>query len=410
MALKFCRSCGSGALHEAFSLGEIQMAGYFPSSIDENVPSSNLSVLLCADCGLGQLRENPELAEMYGENYGYRSGLNDTMVRHLDSTAKLLQTCQLDRSGRIGTVLDIGANDGTLLSFFDQAGELIGIDPTSDKFQAFYPPGAIRSSTFFSADAYRAVTDREADIVTSIAMLYDVEDPIGFAREIHEILSPEGVWHLELSYTPWVLREAAFDTVCHEHLLYMNYTNLHFVLREAGFKPIRIVTNTVNGGSIALTAAKSSSRTPEDYEVSRALLDIEKQEGSGTMEVWQEFGRNVRVRQQAVRSLLENLKAAGKSVSALGASTKGNVLLQSSGIDSTLIDVVGDVNPDKFGKFLPGSKVPIVPENQVIESAPDFLLLLPWHFRSSLVDKHRDYLLNGGRMIVPLPQLEILGA
>lgn len=410
MTLRFCRACGSGSLDEAFSLGKLQMAGFFPSSADEKVPSSNLSVLLCADCGLGQLRENPELAEMYGENYGYRSGLNETMVRHLASTAKLLQRHQLDRTGRLGTVLDIGSNDGTLLSFFDRARALIGIDPTSDKFQAFYPPGAIRSSTFFSADAYRAVTDQEADIVTSIAMFYDVENPIGFAREIHEILSPEGIWHLELSYTPWVLREAAFDTVCHEHLLYMNYANLHFILREAGFKPIRIVTNTVNGGSIALTAVKSSSSAAEDYEVSRAILDIEKHEGSGTMQAWQEFGHNVRLRQLGVRTLLENLKSAGKSVSALGASTKGNVLLQSAAIDSTLIDVVGDVNPDKYGKFLPGSGIPIVPEDEVIRSAPDFLLLLPWHFRSSLVEKHRDYLLNGGRMIVPLPQLEVLGA
>lgn len=408
--LKACRLCQSSSLQEVFSLGDLSLSGYFPSSPSESVQSGNLDVLLCSDCGLGQLRDHPDLSDMYGSNYGYRSGLNESMATHLKSTARLLQNFQLQRLGKLGSVLDIGSNDGTLLSNFTSAEERIGIDPTIEKFRNFYPNGVLTNAGFFSSESYWLLTERPADIVCSIAMFYDLEDPVDFAQQVHEILGPEGVWHLELSYTPWVLKEAAYDTVCHEHLLYLNFTNLYSILKQVGFKPVRVVRNAVNGGSIAITAVRSESKVAADDATVRLFLKEELEQGVNTPEAWLRFSDTVKKRQTNLRGFLGDLKSSGKRVSALGASTKGNVLLESSGIDNTLVEVVGEINPDKFGKFLPGTLIPIVPEAEVIDRHPDFLLVLPWHFKSSMVRNHADYLEKGGRFIFPLPEIEVFGA
>lgn len=403
-----CRICHSDRLTEILDFGELALTGVFPSSVEEQIPVGRVRLLLCRECGLVQLGDTFPPEDMYGDNYGYRSGLNRSMVSHLQRIARSLQT----RTGLTAgdTVLDIGANDGTLLQSYTVQGlNRVGIDPTIKKFAEFYPDDIAAVPDFFSAAAYASVTDEKAKIVTSIAMFYDLEDPVAFARDIAEVLADDGVWYFEQSYMPWMLRSGAYDTVCHEHLEYYSLTTINEVLKRAGLTLVDAATNAVNGGSISVTAAKASTFTAAPSVYARWLLEQETEDRVHAPESWVEFRQKVISRQEDLRSLLTQLTASGARIMALGASTKGNVLMMTTPVGLDLVSKVGDVNPYKYGRVLPGTGIPIVSQEEVLADRPDYLLILPWHFRETFMVSLEDYLAGGGRLIFPLPDLEVVG-
>ena len=400
-----CRICGSGDLHEVLDFGELALTGVFPAS-DEEVPTGRVRLVLCPDCGLVQLGDTFPPEEMYGDNYGYRSGLNGSMVAHLERIVQRLESRVQLRAGDV--VLDIGANDGTLLKAYRTPGiERVGIDPTIAKFEDFYPDDISRVPDFFDAEVFQRVASGPARIVTSIAMFYDLEDPVAFARDIGECLAEDGIWYFEQSYMPWMLRSGAYDTICHEHLEYYSLTVIKEVLDRAGLHLIDAATNAVNGGSISVLAGKDSGDGPSVY--ARWLLSQEAADRVHSPDVWVDFRHRVVNRQRALRSLLEEIVSEGKTVMGLGASTKGNVLVLTTPVTDELVSCVGDVNPYKFGRFLPGSGIPIVSEEEVLKANPDYLLILPWHFRETFMTSLSGYLARGGRLIFPLPDLEVVG-
>lgn len=407
--LKLCRLCESTQLESVVNLGAIAMSGFFPQSVAENPPLAPLEVIRCQNCGLGQLKEVPPLAEMYGEHYGYRSGLNQSMIKHLKQTAQLLEGMLASNLDTNSTILDIGSNDGTLLSCFGSQPIKIGIDPTVSKFRSFYKNTDITVPDFFHAGAYWSVSSTPAQIITSIAMFYDLEDPLSFCKDIVQTLAGNGLWHLEVSYTPWVLDNVAYDTICHEHLLYLGVTQLKMMADIIGLKIVRVATNNTNGGSVAITMAHRSSQYNEDTEAVSFFLAKEADSKRYGIEGWSRFASRLAERQEGLRRLLEQLKLGGKRVAGLGASTKGNVLLQTSKVGSDLLQSVGEVNEEKIGKFLPGSLIPIVSEKELVTSRPDYLLLLPWHFREGFTHNLGGFISSGGRLILPLPELEIVG-
>jgi len=363
---------------------------------------------MCSDCGLVQLAESFAPDVLYGESYGYRSGLNASMTDHLARVVTRLASRSALQATEV--VLDIGANDGSLLRAYPTKGIVrVAIDPTISKFHEFYTDDIICVADFFSAEQFERVSPRRAKIVTSIAMFYDLEDPVSFARDVHQVLSDDGLWHFEQSYMPWMLRSGAYDTVCHEHLEYYSLTNIMQILDLSGFTLIDVATSAINGGSIAVTAAKKGSGLASDSVLAGWLLHQEKLDRVHELSSWQRFAEDVAQRQSGLFDLLVRIKDAGKTVAGLGASTKGNVLLQTTGIGRDLLGVVGDINPDKFGRFLPGTYIPITSELTVLERNPDFLLILPWHFRSSFMSNLNPYLENGGRLIFPLPNIEVTG-
>ena len=382
------------------------LTGVFPSSPDEQVQAGRVCLALCPECGLVQLKDTFPLGEMYGDNYGYRSGLNGSMVAHLKRIVQRLQARIELNAGDV--VLDIGANDGTLLKSYEAPGVVrIGIDPTIAKFADFYPDDIVSVAEFYSARAFATVSSRSAKIVTSIAMFYDLEDPVAFARDIAASLDDEGIWYFEQSYMPWMLRSGAYDTICHEHLEYYSLTVIKEILDRAGLYLLDAATNAVNGGSISVVAGKTPGTGPSVY--ARWLLEQEANDRVHSPDVWVDFRHRVLNRQRALRSLLEDIVAEGKTVMGLGASTKGNVLVLTTPVTGDLMSQVGDVNPDKFGRFLPGSHIPIVPEADVLAQKPDYLLVLPWHFRETFMTTLSGYLAEGGRLIFPLPELEVVG-
>jgi hypothetical protein len=406
-AIDECRIGGGSALITMLDLGEQALTGVFPKSLDTAITRGPLRLVWCLNSGLLQLSHSYDLEELYGDNYGYRSGLNRSMVEHLTQKIHELERFAAVSAG--DTVLDIGSNDATSLKAYRTPSlKRIGIDPTGQKFRQYYPDDITLVPDFFSAAAYRAAGASPAKIVTSIAMFYDLANPIGFAREIESVLAPGGMWHFEQSYMPSMLRLTSYDTVCHEHLEYYSFGVVKKILADAGMYAIDVKMNNVNGGSFAVTAVRHADRTHKVQPVVSWLLEQEDRMGLATPRPYREFEDRVYRHRADLRRLLEALAADGKKVVGYGASTKGNVVLQFCGIGSDLMSCIAEVNEEKFGAFTPGTGIPIIPEVEARAMEPDYFLVLPWHFRDGIVRREAEFLARGGRMIFPFPEIEIV--
>ena len=402
-----CRMSGSKNLVSVLHLGNQALTGVFPRSASVPVTTGPLELVWCPDSGLLQLRHSYNSSEMYGANYGYRSGLNRSMVRHLEAKVRGLESLVPLKAG--DTVLDIGSNDGTLLKSYQATGlARVGIDPTGAKFREFYPADIHLVPDFFSQRNFEGVTPQKARIVTSIAMFYDLEDPVDFARQIAGILAEDGVWHFEQSYMPSMLRTNSYDTICHEHIEYYSIAVINALLHAAGLKVLDVQMNSVNGGSFAVTAAKRTSRYQPNNAMINWLLEQEKRLGLDTPRPFRDFEERVFRHREDLRRLVRALVHDGKKILGYGASTKGNVLLQFCGLGPDEIPAIADVNPEKFGCVTPGTHIPIVSEEEARAMKPDFFLVLPWHFKSGIVEREHAFLENGGRMIFPFPEIEIV--
>ena len=398
---------GSRNLVPVLDLGEQALTGVFPR--DPSLPEtrSPIKLLWCPDSGLLQLAHSYDLGELYGNNYGYRSGLNQSMVRHL--TQKIHELERMSGLASGATVLDIGSNDATSLKAYQTAGlKRVGIDPTGEKFRQYYPEEITLVPAFFSAAAFRRSGAAPASIVTSIAMFYDLEDPIGFAREIEQVLAPGGIWHFEQSYMPSMLRMTSYDTVCHEHLEYYSLTVVRQILDAAGMRILDVKMNAVNGGSFAVTAVRKADARGGSESVVGWLLDQEDRLGLDTPRPYRDFEERVYRHRTDLTRLLRTLAADGKKVLGYGASTKGNVLLQFCGITTDEVAAIAEVNTDKFGAFTPGTHIPIVSESEARAMKPDYFLVLPWHFKEGILQREAEFLADGGRMIFPFPEIEIV--
>jgi hypothetical protein len=403
-----CRIGGGSQLVTVLDLGMQALTGVFPKTKDEAIGAGPLQLVWSPASGLLQLRHSFQPSEMYGENYGYRSGLNQSMVDHLTHKVRQLERLAPPRAG--DAVLDIGSNDCTLLKAYASGDiERVGIDPTGAKFSAFYPAGVKLVPDFFSAAAYRSATRRPARIVTSIAMFYDLDRPIDFAREVESILADDGIWHFEQSYMPSMLRMNSYDTICHEHLEYYSLQAVEKILAAAGLKVVDVAMNNVNGGSFAVTAVKAANRSiPANRPVIEWLLSQEDRMGLSTPKPFRDFEERVfRHREDLVR-LIRTLTADGRKVLGYGASTKGNVLLQFCGFGPADIGAIAEVNTDKFGRVTPGSHIPIISEAEARAMKPDYFLVLPWHFKDGILRREKDYLAAGGKFIFPFPEIEIV--
>lgn len=405
-----CRMCYGHELREVLGVGEQALTGIFPKSRDTEVPGGPLELVKCGDCGLVQLAHNYDLATLYGDNYGYRSGLNQSMVRHLHGKVKKIESQVSLKAGDL--VIDIGSNDSTLLRGYSVSGlRKLGMDPTGEKFRKYYPDDAELIPDFFSAAAVKKlVGDQKARVVTSIAMFYDLERPLDFVSDILEALAEDGLWVFEQSYLPAMVATHSYDTICHEHLEYYTLKQIQYFTSRLGLKIIDVEFNDANGGSFSVTVARESASYPgADDVVARAIAE-EEEAGYDTTKPFDDFRSVMTAHRRALRALLRDLKGQGKSVLGYGASTKGNVLLQYCGIDEELLPYIAEVNEDKFGAFTPGTKIPIISELEAREMRPDYFLVLPWHFRDNIVAKEAEFLAQGGSLIFPLPALEVVSS
>jgi hypothetical protein len=403
-----CRISDSSNLLTVLSLGEQAFTGIFPRSPAEYVPRGPLELVWCPDSGLLQLAHSFDRDVMYGDNYGYRSGLNASMVQHLKQKAYHLARAAALAPG--DTVLDIGSNDGTFLRGFETVGlKKIGIDPTSAKFRKYYADDVTVVSEFFSKDLFlTAAENRRAKLITSIAMFYDLDNPVAFAQEVHDCLTGDGLWHFEQSYMPSMLRTNAYDTVCHEHISYYSLTAIDHILHLAGFEIADVQMNAVNGGSFAVSARKRRLQGGQREALVSWLLEDEERSGLHTPRPFRDFEERVFDHRRRLKQLVRALRNEGKRIFGYGASTKGNVLLQFCGFTPEDIACIADVNPDKHGRFTPGTGIPIVSEEEARALRPDYFLVLPWHFKAGILQREADYLAAGGHLILPMPEIEVV--
>jgi hypothetical protein len=344
---------------------------------------------------------------MYGENYGYRSGLNRSMVQHL--TNKVARLERFQSLGDDDLVIDIGSNDATLLKAYQAKCAKVGIDPTGSKFTDSYTDDIDLIPEFFSAEIFRErFPRRQASIITSIAMFYDLEDPLKFVTDIRACLAKEGIWHFEQSYMPSMLRMNSYDTICHEHLEFYSFRVVKDILEQCGMRVVDVQMTAVNGGSFGVTACLRAASHISNQPIINWMLRQEDDMGLDTPRPYRDFEERVFRHRKSLKELIESLANDGKTILGYGASTKGNVLLQFCELTSDLIPAIVDVNEQKHGCYTPGTQIPILSESQAAEMRPDYYLVLPWHFKHGILEREKAYLENGGKFIFPLPEIEIV--
>jgi NDP-4-keto-2,6-dideoxyhexose 3-C-methyltransferase len=389
------------------NLGQLSLTGTFPKTPLEKVTTGPIELVKCygdRGCGLVQLKQSYSLDEMYGLNYGYRSSLNSSMVNHLRD--KIQKIIDLNILKNEDLIIDIGSNDGTSLKAYPQNKyKLLGIDPTGIKFKSFYPDSIFLISDFFSSKVISKFSAEKAKIITSFSMFYDLEDPICFAKDIDASLAEDGLWIFEQSYLPQMLKTNAFDTICHEHLLFYSLKQIDWILSKANLKVIDVEFNDINGGSFSVTAAKINSHYQPKTKHLERIRNDELVYGLDSLEVFNNFKLNVDKNCSLLMKFLNEAKLKNKSVYGLGGSTKGNVLLQYCGIDNTLIKAIGDVNEDKYGAYTPGTLIPLLSEEEVLKKNPDYLLILPWHFKDFFLSLSS---MRGRTLVFALPQFKII--
>jgi hypothetical protein len=407
--IESCRISKSGNLITVLSLGEQYLTGVFPRIKDEKITKGPLELVWSPESQLLQMKHSYDLGEMYGDNYGYRSGLNQSMVVHLTNKIHNLERKVTLKSG--DSVIDIGSNDATTLKAYTTKGLLrLGVDPTGKKFEQYYTDGIQLIPDFFpNAEVKNKVLGSRVKIITSIAMFYDLEKPIEFARSIHERLDKQGIWHFEQSYMPSMIRLNSYDTICHEHIEYYSLFNIKYILERADMKLIDVQMNGINGGSFAVTAARKDSSLKANDVLINWLFEQELKMGFDTPKPFREFEERVYKHRESLKTLVESLTEDGKKIIAYGASTKGNVLLQFCNFNEKLIQAVAEVNPDKFGCYTPGTNIPIISEKEAKAMNPDYYLVLPWHFKDGIIKREQEFLSKGGKLIFPFPEIEIVG-
>lgn len=410
-----CRICGRSDLKPIINLGSQALTGIFPRSKEQKITSGPLELVRCNDeanpeaCGLLQLRHSYDLAELYGQDYGYRSGLNQSMLAHLRGIVQNIESLANLKTDDF--ILDIGSNDGSLLSFYPEAKglNLVGIDPTGAKFKEYYQPRIHLIPAFFSAEEIKKnFGSKKMKVVTSISMFYDLESPLTFMREICEVLADDGIWVLEQSYMPTMLKVTAYDTICHEHLEYYGLKQIKWMADRVGLKIISISLNNTNGGSFCIALARKTSAYAEAEHEINEFLSNESVMGLQTDQPYLAFTQRVSQHKNSLLEFFSDIEHEGQKVLGYGASTKGNVILQYCGLGKKELPYIAEVNQDKFGCFTPGTLIPIISEKEAHEMNPDYFFVLPWHFRENLIEREKKFLENGGKLVFPLPEIEIV--
>lgn len=420
MHLKYrnsCRVCGSHSLKRVISLGEQYLQGSFVKKGKELPPMRKIPMnLMRCDpgrdekaCGLLQMECSVPPEILYSA-YWYRSGTNNTMRQHLKG---IVDEASALYGKPLSHVLDIGCNDGTMLGYYPGEVQKYGIDPSDISQEITGDNYTIIQDVFPSGELVNKTGDRKFDIITSIAMFYDLEEPVRFAREVKSLLAADGLWVFEMSYMPVMLKMNSYDTICHEHLEYYSLSVIEHILRQAGLKLVKVSQNDINGGSIRCHATHAGCFAYKNESFMQSIQEMRQHEFElelDTDKPYRNFQERINVNREELGSLLKALKNDGKRIHIYGASTKGNTLLQWCNIDNRIVDYAADRNPEKYGARTLGTDIPIISEEESRGMYPDYYLVLPWHFRKEFLDRERGMLERGTGFIFPLPVIEIIKA
>lgn len=405
-------------MKELFTLGNLYVSDFLKDGETPRGGAVEMKMMLEPETGSVRLEKTAPLDTMYGK-YWYRSGINNTMKKELSSIVDSITNVVKLKENDLW--VDIACNDGTLLSYVSDTLIKVGIDPVDDSFKAESEKHAnLIIQDYFSSKVLKESKfgNLKAKVITTIAMFYDLDEPKKFVNDIVEVLDDNGVWVLQLSYTPLMIEQLAFDNVCHEHVYYYSLFNIQKMFKECGIDIVDVQLNDTNGGSFRIYCMKENSdktkfgtqpyRDVCSFRI-KSTLEYEKTLKLDEPEIWNTFFDRINELKEKTVSFIKEEKSKGKVIWGYGASTKGNTLLQYFGLDNTLIDGIAERSTYKFGLKTVGTNIPIYSEDEMRKANPDYLLVLPWHFINEFVERESDFLKNGGKFVVPCPNFSIIG-
>lgn len=410
---KKCRVCANPNFKSIIDLGFQPLSGVFPNTSAPDPILGRLHLVKCDTeknpnaCGLVQLEDSADITSMYGATYGYYPSISPMMQSHLEKkTLGLKQLTQLQKGD---WVLDIGCNDGTLLNAYQESSQLrrVGIDPSSKKFHHNFQKDINAIFEIFSVDSVKKISKEEKfKIITSIAMFYDIDDPLTFMQGIASLLHNDGVWALELSYLPLLLEQLTYDQICHEHVTYYGLADLQKIMRKVGLKIIDIDFNDLNGGSIYVIAGLQNCSIAVQEEKIKTVLDKEK--ALEEFAPYERFYNRTVSHREDILEFLNILKLSNKKIYGYGASTKGNIVMNYCGLTSADIIAISDKNPEKYSLTTPGTRIQIIPHAKLREIKPEYVFVNIWHLRREVLADEVELLESGTKFVFPLPRIHIV--
>jgi len=395
---KTCRLCGSNSLHDVFSLGVQYINDFVPLEKVGKGMKAPLELMMCEHCALLQLRHTAPQELLYSRNYWYRSGVTDTMRRALrDITAQIESMVKLEPSD---VVLDIGANDGTMLASYSVAGiRRVGCEPANNLIEALRQNTEYVMHDFWDYQRYMELAGKwgfgRAKVISAIGMFYDLEDPNKFIKDAQHALTEDGIFVAQLMCLAPMIQKNDLGNICHEHLEYYSLNSLKYLFETNGLEMFKIEENNVNGGSYRIFC-RHYKGTGVKFEEKYTLSDILA------------FAKRIEDNRRRCVEFIKAEVSKGKKVYVYGASTKGNVILQYYGLDNTLISAAAERSAEKWGKYTIGSWIPIISEEEARKANPDYFLVLPWAFFDEFYRREKEWRLRGGKFIVPLPKFRIV--
>jgi NDP-4-keto-2,6-dideoxyhexose 3-C-methyltransferase len=392
-----CRLCNASDMESVISLGS-QYINDFPekSNIGKGVQAP-LEIVHCSNCDLAQLKDTAPQELLYSRQYWYRSGVTETMQKELKNIVTELQNHVTLEKDDI--VLDIGANDGTMLKYFSEDLIKIGCEPANNLVDELSNNCDRVIHDFWSEDVYlnsvKDLNGKKAKVVTAIGMFYDLDDPVAFVSDIEKVLDDNGIFIAQLMTLAPMLEKNDLGNICHEHIEFYSYKSLVYMYEKCGLEITKVTENNVNGGSYRIYAKKLKNGSidyPENAS-KQDLIDFKNRIDS--------------VKTQCV-DFMKEAKKQGKTIHVYGASTKGNVILQYFGLNTDLIDYASERSPEKVGRYTVGSWIPIISEEESRNMQPDYYFVLPWAFFDEMYAREEDWRNKGGKFILPFPEFRVV--
>ena len=406
MKIKNCRNCNHNNLIHLFSLGKMSFTGKFPKSFLQDVPKAQLDLLMCKKCKLVQLDRNFNIKYLYGKDYGYRTGINQTMTDHVRNTVKIGTSIANLRAK--DHVLDIASNDATLLNFYNKNILTVGIDPLVNKYKKHYKKINYKISNFFHISEIKKLKlKKKFKIISALSVFYDLRDPNKFLRHVKKLLDDEGIFILEHADLYMIIKNKIFDTICHEHLGFFSSKVIIDMIRNNGLKVFHHEYNDINGGSSRYYICHKNA----DYKIKNSIkkvLQSEKKVGLHSKKIFENFFKDILNQRVKLQKIIKKIKDEKQIIHGYGASTKGNVLLQFYNINNKDVTYIADRNPLKYNLFTPGTKIRIISENNSRKLKPDYYLVLPWHFKKEILSREKMVKKRGTKFIFPLPRVNII--
>ena len=397
-----CRVSNNKKLLFVAKFPDMGLTGTFPKNTRQKIIKTPMEIVFSNTSKLLQLKHNYNPKILYGKNYGYRSGLNKIMIKHLKK--KFFSLKKFLKIKKNDLILDVGSNDSTFLNFFNC--QRIGVDPSIIKLKKYYNKSIQTYPKIFD-QAYPKLKKKSFKLITAIAMFYDLKKPTDFLFKIKKILNKSGILHIEVAYLPEIINKFSYDTFCQEHYEYYSMHSLKYICDKSKMKIVDVGFNKINGGSIWLNITHKESKLKEQYKKIKKILKIEKKEKIDKVDTYKKYFRKIFNHSKQLNKILTKIKKNGYKIYGYGASTKGNVLLQLSKIDNKLIENIFEINKEKFTKYTPISKIRIINELQIKKIKPDYVLLLIWHFGKFVTNKIKK-LNNKTKIIIPFPKIKII--